>query len=105
MTDDTDTDDATDAQTDGGETLAFVAASKYRPKVLTRLVDAPATPSRLADDTGIPPAHVSRAIQQLREYDLVELVVPEDTKKGRVYDATQRGARIADRAAEAGVVE
>jgi DNA-binding MarR family transcriptional regulator len=74
--------------------VSYVISSSYRVNTLKRLADSPATPSGVAEDTGCPIAHISRAIQGLRERDLVELLVSEDRKKGRVYGITDRGSMI-----------
>lgn len=74
----------------------FVISSSYRTIVLQRLVEAPATPSAIAKETGIDIAHVSRALQELREKDCVELLVPEDRKKGRIYGPAERGREAAE---------
>jgi DNA-binding MarR family transcriptional regulator len=74
--------------------VSYVISSTYRVKVLRRLVDSPATPSRIADATDCPIAHVSRALQGLRERDMVELLVSEDQHKGRVYGVTDHGQEV-----------
>ncbi len=74
--------------------VSYVISSRYRIATLKRLADGPATPSRIADDTGLSVAHVSRALQELREHSLVELLVSEDRKKGRVYGITDRGTDV-----------
>jgi predicted transcriptional regulator len=79
---------------DDWDEISYVISSSYRVEVLQRLADSPATPSRIATDTDRPTTHVSRALQGLREHDLVELLVSEDRQKGRVYGITQRGATI-----------
>jgi DNA-binding MarR family transcriptional regulator len=86
---------ASDTATGTVQTVtARIARSDYADRVLDRLVsDGPATPSTLAAGTDIDIAHVSRALQQLRDDGGVELLVPEDTKKGRVYGATDAGER------------
>lgn len=68
--------------------VGFVISSCYRIDVLERLDDGPATPTQIAADAKRPVAHVSRALQELRERSLVELLVPEDRTKGRVYGIT-----------------
>lgn len=78
----------------------FVISSGYRTTVLERLVESPAMPSTIAEETPIEIAHVSRALQELRERDYVELLVPEERKKGRIYGATQRGEQAAEKVAE-----
>ncbi len=74
--------------------VSYVISSSYRVKVLERLANSPATPSGIADDTGCPIAHVSRALQGLRERELVDLLVSEDRQKGRVYGITDQGELI-----------
>lgn len=76
--------------------IGYIISSKYRVAVLRRLEDGPATPSRIATDTGISIAHVSRALQGLRDRGVVELLVPEDRKKGRIYGITDHGHELWD---------
>jgi len=83
--------------TDDWDAIGFVISSRYRVDVLRRLADAPATPSRIASDTELAIAHVSRALGSLRERSLVELLVPEDRKKGRVYGLTSEGEEVWER--------
>lgn len=80
--------------TEEWDEIGFVISSRYRVAVLRRLADGPATPSQLATDSGLAIAHISRALRGLRERDLVELLVPEDRKKGRVYGITERGEEV-----------
>lgn len=74
--------------------VSYVISSTYRIKVLRRLAESPSTPSQIARDTDCPLAHVSRALQNLRERELVDLLVSEDRLKGRVYGITDRGTEI-----------
>jgi DNA-binding transcriptional ArsR family regulator len=80
--------------TDDWDLIGYVISSQYRVAVLSRLADSPATPSRIADDTDIAVTHVSRALGGFRDRELVELLVPEERKKGRVYGITERGREI-----------
>lgn len=80
--------------TEEWDEIGFVISSRYRVAVLRRLADGPATPSQLASDSGLAIAHISRALRGLRERDIVELLVPEDRKKGRVYGITDRGEEV-----------
>lgn len=73
---------------------SFVIASQYRVAVLERLASGPAIPSQIATDRGIDISHVSRALGDLRERRLVELLVPEERRKGRIYGPTDRGSDI-----------
>jgi DNA-binding MarR family transcriptional regulator len=76
------------------DAVSFVISSKYRVAAMRRLVQSPATPVRIANDADLGIAHVSRALQELRERDLVELLVSEERRKGRVYGITDDGARV-----------
>src|SRR6056297_2969254 len=77
--------------------VSFVISSQYRIAVLRRLADGPATPSRIANDADLGIAHISRALQGLRDRDLVELLVSEDRRKGRVYGVTEKGSQVWDK--------
>nr|WP_281377753.1 helix-turn-helix domain-containing protein [Halosimplex pelagicum] len=85
---------------DGGQTtvdnLSYCISSRYRMAVLDALEDGAATPSTIAEEQGVGMAHVSRALQRLRERELVELIVPDDRKKGRLYELADDGADLLD---------
>lgn len=72
----------------------YVTASEYRQLVLTELQSQPATPSTLGDRCDLKITHVSRALNELRERELVELLVPEERRKGRIYGATDLGEEV-----------
>ena len=76
--------------------ISFVISSRYRIVALRRLAVGPATPSQIASDADVGIAHVSRALQGLREHSLVDLLVSDDRKKGRVYGLTERGREVWD---------
>jgi DNA-binding MarR family transcriptional regulator len=76
------------------EAIGYVVSSTYRVKVLQRLADSPAPPSTIAEETDCAISHVSRALQDLRERGLVDLLVPESRKKGRIYGITDEGREI-----------
>lgn len=73
---------------------SYVISSRYRTLVLERLIEGPATPSRIAADSNSSITHISRALQQLRERSHVELLVSEERKKGRVYGITDEGRSV-----------
>lgn len=73
------------------DVVGHVISSEHRTLVLGRLDEGPATPTQIAKDVDIASTHVSRALKSLREHDLVELLVPEDRRKGRVYGITTKG--------------
>lgn len=74
--------------------VSFVISSRYRVETLEQLSGGPATPSQIASEAAVGIAHVSRALQELRERSLTELLVSEDRKKGRVYGITEKGEEI-----------
>ncbi len=76
--------------------VGYVISSSYRQAVLTTLAESPATPSSIADETGIAMAHVSAALTDLRDRDLVQLLVPESRRKGRVYGLTEHGEAVVE---------
>lgn len=73
------------------EDVSHVVASTYRTVIVDDLANGPSTPSNIAERTGVEIAHVSRGISRLRERGIVELLVPESTKKGRIYGLTKHG--------------
>jgi DNA-binding MarR family transcriptional regulator len=80
---------------DEWDDVSFVISSTYREGVLARLAASPTTPSQIAADRQMDISHASRALGELRERGLVELLVPEERKKGRIYGITDRGSDIA----------
>ena len=80
--------------TEDWDDISFVISSRYRIVALRRLSVGPATPSQIAQDADVGIAHVSRALQGLRERSLVDLLVSDDRKKGRVYGLTERGQEV-----------
>lgn len=76
------------------EDVSFIVASNYRLETLRVLNESAATPSHIDDQTGIEFSHISRSLGELRERGLVTLLVPEHTKKGRIYDITDAGRRV-----------
>jgi len=78
------------------DVLGFVVASDYRRAVINALNDdGPATPTTLGERTGLEITHVSRTLTELRERDVVELLVPEERSKGRFYGLTDAGENVA----------
>jgi len=75
--------------------VGYVISSTYRISVMKHLAESPKTPSSMAKPhTDMEIAHVSRALKNLRERDLVELLVDEDRKKGRFYGLTADGEEV-----------
>ena len=75
---------------DEWDDASFVISSTYREAALTRLAASPATPSQIAADKQMDISHASRALGELRERTLVELLVPDKRQKGRMYGLTDR---------------
>lgn len=79
------------------DSVSFVISSSYRETVVEALSEQSQTPSEINQRNGEPGiAHVSRALNELREKKLVELLVSEDTKKGRIYGLTEDGEAVAE---------
>ena len=74
--------------------IGYVMSSQYRVEVMNHLSEGAKTPSAIAESTDIPIAHVSRALSNLRDRGLVELLVPEERKKGRFYGLTEEGEDV-----------
>jgi DNA-binding transcriptional ArsR family regulator len=84
------------AVTPDWDVVGYVISSDHRTLVLGRLHEGPATPTQIASDVDLAATHVSRALKSLRERGLVELLVPEDRRKGRVYGITSKGSETWD---------
>jgi DNA-binding transcriptional ArsR family regulator len=88
------TDDRRTRPEDHWDEVSFVIRSKYRVTVLEQLNDGPATPSRIASYSNFSLSHVSRALQELRDRGLVELLVSEQQRMGRLYGPTLRADEV-----------
>ena len=86
------------------DNVSYIVSSTYRTAVCGRLIEGAATPSTIAEDTDLELAHVSRSVKQLRERGIVDLLVSESTKKGRVYGASDTGRAAYALAEEQGMV-
>jgi predicted transcriptional regulator len=84
--------------------VSYVISSQYRIAVLRELSSGPSTPSQIADNTDNSIAHISRALSDLREKSLVDLLVSEERTKGRVYGTTERGDIVWEKIQKANLV-
>lgn len=84
-----------DAASPDWNAISFIDRHRGRKAVVRRLADGPSTPRRIADAAEIDIATVSSALTQLRERGYVDLLVDEDTRKGRLYALTDEGERHA----------
>jgi len=73
--------------------VAFVIRSKSRKLILLRLTEGPSTPSIISNSVGINRAHVSRALRELLEKDLVTCMT--QSRKGRIYGISAKGKTVA----------
>lgn len=81
--------------------LSAVNRSKYRKQALKYLhtVDEPRTPTEIARKVDVSMNHVSRALREMNDRELVEVVNP-DAPYDRRYRATDRGDTIATKLKE-----
>jgi DNA-binding MarR family transcriptional regulator len=85
---------ATDSLEEIEADTLFVRGSVYRQDVLAQLAEGPAIPSQIADAAESDLIYASRAVCELREQSLVEFLVSDATRKGRIYRLTDRGTTI-----------
>lgn len=79
------------------QALSYITNSRYRTDVVLELEDGMSTPARITEEKGYENmSNASRALLELEEKGLVELMVDEDTKKGRFYDLTEAGLMLVD---------
>ena len=74
-----------------GADAGYILSSKHRTAVVRRLYDSPAIPKTIKDDTDREYSRVSEALGDLRDEGIVELLTPDERKKGRLYSLTERG--------------
>ena len=77
------------------ETVSYVFSSELRLKILLELSKSKNTPKQLSLSLKHPMSHVSKALKQLNEKQLVECLTP-DRKKGRLYNITELGGQVLD---------
>lgn len=77
------------------ETVSYVFSSELRFKVLIELRKSQQTPSQLARGLSQPISHVSKALSELSDKELVECLTPT-RKKGRFYEITKDGEEVLD---------
>lgn len=76
------------------DTIGYVISSKYRIKVVRELAEGSATPKSLSEEINCSISHVSRALRGLRERSLIQLTVPEQQQKNRLYKLTDDGEQL-----------
>lgn len=73
---------------------SFILRAPHRVKVMRRLMKGTAMPTQIRDDTKLEYSRITESVNSLKEQDLVELIVNEDTKRGRLYTVTDRGEEV-----------
>jgi len=73
--------------------VAYVGISKVRSNVLNFIGDDLRYPSQIAKELNIRIQHVSTALKELKEKELVECI-NEDVKVGRLYRTTNNGKQV-----------
>jgi DNA-binding MarR family transcriptional regulator len=77
---------------DTKEVDSYILSSTYRLRVLEHLAGTDqATPTEIADGVDASRSHISRALSELQERDVVELRVSEAQTVGRYYGLTELG--------------
>lgn len=77
------------------ELQAYVSGSKYRELIVQELTDGVKRPSHIADSRGVARSHVSRALKELQDCDIVQSY-GTDTR-ARLYALTHIGDLVAER--------
>lgn len=81
------------------ELMSFVMASKIRIKILISLKEGIKTPKQLANEINTHLSHVSRALKELSEKDLIECLTPK-VHKNKFYTITKRGKQLLKKISE-----
>jgi len=81
--------------------VSFLRVSPYRQQIVQELDrrGRPATPSDLAESTGIHRNHVSTHLVNMRDLGVVTLLNPEASSH-RYYQLTEKGQALIERAKE-----
>jgi len=83
-----------DGSTKDLDQAAYVLASKYRQSVVESLKQSPTTPTEIADRNSVQISHISRALGELREKDIVQS--HSGGSRTKLYTLTVHGEAVAD---------
>lgn len=75
------------------EEIGYIMASKYRKNVVEKLSKKNYMPSILAKEINIQLSHISRALKELKDKNIVECLNKE-SKKGKIYSLTELGKKL-----------
>ncbi|MEX0656848.1 MAG: ArsR family transcriptional regulator [Nitrosopumilaceae archaeon] len=73
--------------------LGYVIASNYRKKIILALKDKSMTPAEISKKVSIYPSHISTALKELANKNLVVCLTPK-LRKGRLYGLTKEGHKL-----------
>lgn len=73
---------------------AYVIGSQYRTFALETLANRPTTPTKIADKHDVAVSHVSRALSELSERDVVQS--HSSGSRTKLFSLTSRGERIVE---------
>jgi len=86
--------DTANGESEHGQAVAYVARAKNRRAVLNELANQNGTPTDVGERVGMHQSTAGRAMRELREVGCVELLVPEDTRQGKVHGVTEKGESV-----------
>ncbi len=72
--------------------ISFIISSEYRKKIL-KMLENPITPTKLSKELNINKTHVSRALKELTEQNLVNCLTP-NAQKGKIFVISKEGKEI-----------
>ena len=75
------------------EEIGYIMASKYRKNIVEKLSNKNYMPSFLAKEINVQLSHVSRALKELEDKNIVKCL-NEKSKKGRIYSLTELGKKL-----------
>lgn len=86
------------ADEDGDDELldeaAYVMGSRYRTSVLETLAEQPSTPTQMAKQHNVAVSHVSRALSELDDRNIVQS--HSSGSRTKLFSLTSHGERIVD---------
>lgn len=72
---------------------AYVIGSQYRTSVLETLADQPSTPTQIAEQHDVAVSHVSRALSELSDRDIVQS--HSSGSRTKLFSLTSHGEEVA----------
>jgi len=76
------------------DTLAYVVGSRYRKMIVSDLSSGPSNPSKIAEERDVHVPHVSRALGELENRDVVS--AHASGSRTRLYRLTDHGEEVAE---------